>query len=319
MRRILTILAAGTIALSACSDDTVGPPPNYVFVVIPNQTELSLTQDDSAAVSVIVKDTISGGQMYYPDIDWSSDDSTVAVIEPNGDDWQVRAVGDGSTQIHAVFNAASGPVEGTIDVSVTGVPAESFGLSSLSASLYPGDADTIEVHLHDDGGNELPARRISWENSADSVASLETFALVTADTTIVGSDTTIDTSVEYYAVVTANSVGEAEITGSVEGFDQTIEVTVDERPVDNVVMSPDVAGLHVGEKVTITATPKGANGESLTDRDVTWASSDTTVATVDSTGVVTAVGVGTVEIDATVEGVTGTTTVIVIANPDMGD
>ena len=55
-------------------------------------------------------------------------------------------------------------------------------------------------------------------------------------------------------------------------------------------------------------------------REVMWNSTDASVATVDSTGKVTAVGVGTADIKARVENedgsiVTGTTSFIVIANP----
>ena len=156
MRRILSILAAGTLALSACSDDTVGPPVNYVFVVIPDSAQLSMSQDDSVTMNAIVEDTISGGRMYNADLDWSSDDPDVAVAEKNDDgDWQIRATGDGQTQIHIVFNAYHGPVEGTIDVSVTGVPAATFTLSASAASLYPGDADTLRIQIKDADGNEL--------------------------------------------------------------------------------------------------------------------------------------------------------------------
>lgn len=312
MRRILTLLAAGTLALSACSDDTVNAPANYVFVVIPDQATLSLTQDDSAEVSVVVKDTVSGGHMYSPDIDWSSDDPDVAVVESNDDGWQVRAIGAGTTKLHAVFNALHGPVEGTIDVTVTGVPAASFALGESAVGLYPGDVDTMEVHILDADGNELSPRRISWENSADSVASVETFAKVLADTTISADekDTTIVTSVSYYAAVTGNSIGDAEIVGDVEGHQQAITVSVTERPVASVEMDPDVAAMHVGDKLTITATPTGANDEAL-DREVVWATSNPLVATVDSTGVVTAVAAGNVSIAATSEGKVGTTAIIV--------
>jgi hypothetical protein len=320
MRRFLTILAAGTLALSACSDDSVGPPANYVFVVIPDQADVSLMQDDSAAVSVVVEDTVSGGRMYHPDIDWSSDNPDVAVVESNGDGYQVRAVGEGSTQIHAVFNAYHGPVEGTIDVSVTGVPAESFTLgedpADLDVALYPGDADTLRVHIQDADGNELSPRRISWDNDADSVAAVELFTKVWKDTIDVdGEDSVVVDSVTYHAVVSGASEGSATIVADVEGMQQTINVTVSERPVDKVVMNPDAAALHAGDKLTITATPKAANGESL-DRDITWGSSDPLVATVDSTGVVTAVGAGNASILATSGGKIGITSLLVVANDE---
>jgi uncharacterized protein YjdB len=78
-------------------------------------------------------------------------------------------------------------------------------------------------------------------------------------------------------------------------------------------MDPDAGALHVGESMTITATPKGANGEVL-DRDVTWESADTTIATVDEDGKVTAVGAGTVEITATSETAHGVATILVVDN-----
>jgi hypothetical protein len=318
MRRILTVLAAGTLALSACSDDTVGPPTNYVFVVIPDSASLTMAQDDSVTVSAIVEDTISHGRMYNPDLDWSSDDEDVAVVEQNSKgDWQVRATGDGTTQVHAVFNAYHGPVEATIDVSVTGVPAATFTLSKSSVSLYPGDADTIRVKIQDADGNDLSLHRIMWENSADSVASTSLLTRVWTDTIEVGEeDSVVVDSTTYYAVVTASDTGTAEITATVGAIEHTIDVTVEKRPVASVKMSPDVAGLHVGEKVKITATPMGANDEALEDREIGWLSTNPLVATVDSTGVVTAVGVGSAEIKALVESVIGTTTIAVVANPD---
>ncbi|HET7550600.1 MAG TPA: Ig-like domain-containing protein [Gemmatimonadaceae bacterium] len=314
MRRILTILAAGTLALSACSDDSVSPPANYVFVVIPDQATISLTQDDSVDVSAAVKDTISGGQMYHPDLDWSSDDPDVAVVEANGDGWQVRATGPGTTKLHAVFNAYKGPVEGTIDVSVTGVPAASFTVDDNDVSLYPGDADTIRVMVKDADGNELSPHRVSWESSADSIATVEPLTRVWTDTITVGDEDSVAVdSVTYYAVVTANDVGSAELTGSVEGLaDQTITVTISERPVATVVMNPDAAALHVGDNLTITATPKAENGESL-DRDIVWLSSNPLVATVDTVGTVKAIAPGNATITATSEGKIGTTSLLVVA------
>jgi len=318
MRRILSVIAAGAIALSACSDDTVGPPTQYIFSVVPEQTELSLKQDDSVAVSAIVEDTTSGGRMYNPILEWSSDDPDVAVVEPNGDGWQVRAVGGGNTQIHAVFNAYHGPVEGTIDVSVTGVPAASFALAEDDLDLYPGDADTLRVLVRDADDNELSLHRVAWETSDDAVVSITPIVIVWKDTISVGGkDSIVVDSVTNHVVITAKDTGTAEITATVAGMaDRTINVGVTKRPVDRIVMSPDVAGLHVGETLKLTATPTGANGEALTGREIGWVSTNTSIATVDAAGVVTAVGVGTVQIMATTEGKFGATSVIVVASLD---
>lgn len=308
MRRILTILAAGTIALSACSDDTVGPPTKYSFVVLPDQPTLSLTQDDSVLVSATVQDTVSGGHMYAPQLEWTSDDPDVATVESaDGGKWLVRATGGGETQIHVVFQASAGPVDGIIDVSVDAVPADVFELDDNATTLYPGDADTLRITLQDADGNDLSPRRIQWENSADSVATVAPLTRVWMNS----ADTTVVDSVTYHAVVSALDTGTTEITATVEGIERTLSVTVALRPVDSVIVTPDIAALHVGESTTLAAALKGANGESLSGRSIVWATTDPSVATVDSTGVVTAVGAGNTTIAAVSGGKSGSAKVFV--------
>lgn len=310
MRRILSILAAGTIALSACSDDKVSGPSDYFFVVVPDQTELTLTQDDSVFVSAMLVDTVSGGHMTSPELTWTSDDPDVAVAEETDDGWMVRAVGGGDTQIHIVFDAAAGPVEASIPVSVTGVPATAFTLDESPLTLHPGDVDTLRIAIKDAEGNDLSLHRIKWENADSTIASVEPLTRVWTHT--VSEDSVVTDSVTYHALITAaDTTGATEITATVGGIERTIAVTVTERPVDTVTVTPDIWALRVGGTVALTATLKGANGETLTERAISWATSDTTIATVDEHGTVTAVGPGTVTIRAVSELKHGDATVYV--------
>lgn len=89
-------------------------------------------------------------------------------------------------------------------------------------------------------------------------------------------------------------------------------------PVSTVSVSPTSATLLVGVTdsttlgaTAITATPKDASGNALTGRTIVWSSSATNVATVSSTGVVTAVGAGTATITATSETKAGNVSVTV--------
>ena len=66
----------------------------------------------------------------------------------------------------------------------------------------------------------------------------------------------------------------------------------------------------------MTATVKDAAGNVLTGRAITWASSDTNVAQVSSTGVVEAIGGGTATITATSGGVPGSVS-ITVTNPTV--
>jgi uncharacterized protein YjdB len=86
--------------------------------------------------------------------------------------------------------------------------------------------------------------------------------------------------------------------------------------VASVDVSPTTASLHPGQTVQLTATPKDAGGTPLTGRTVTWTTSDATIATVNATGLVTAVAAGgPVTITATSEGKTGTSAVTVSPTP----
>ena len=70
-----------------------------------------------------------------------------------------------------------------------------------------------------------------------------------------------------------------------------------------VVVSPDSASLQaIGDTVRFTAQARDANGDLVADATFTWSSSDTTVAAVDNSGLVTAVEIGIAWINATEAG-----------------
>lgn len=83
------------------------------------------------------------------------------------------------------------------------------------------------------------------------------------------------------------------------------ETTVD---VTGVTLDKSTASLYAGNSITLTAT---VAPENATINNVTWSSSDEAVATVDSTGKVTAVAAGTATVTATAGGQTAACTVTV--------
>ena len=87
------------------------------------------------------------------------------------------------------------------------------------------------------------------------------------------------------------------------------------NPVASVDVTPATASVAVGQVVGLVATLRDANGNALSGRVVTWASSAAAVATVDSSGVVTGVAVGGAMISATSEGQSGAALVSVAAVP----
>src|SRR5438477_126500 len=114
-------------------------------------------------------------------------------------------------------------------------------------------------------------------------------------------------------LVTGVTVGSATITATSEGKSgsATVTVTAVAVPVASVAVSPPTPSLSVGGTVQLTAAPQDSAGNALTGRTVTWASSDATVASVSTTGLVRGVAVGSATITATSEGKSGTAKVTV--------
>ena len=88
-------------------------------------------------------------------------------------------------------------------------------------------------------------------------------------------------------------------------------------PVASVTVSPSSSTLAIGASTQLAATTLDGSGGVLTGRTVSWTSSNALVATVSSTGFVTALTSGTATITATSEGRSGTASVTVPA-PSTG-
>ncbi len=76
-------------------------------------------------------------------------------------------------------------------------------------------------------------------------------------------------------------------------------------------LTPPQVTVAVGGAVQLTARPKRASGATLIGRAITWASTDTDVATVTQDGLVTAIRAGQATLTATCEGASATATVTV--------
>lgn len=87
-------------------------------------------------------------------------------------------------------------------------------------------------------------------------------------------------------------------------------------PVASVAVTPPASTISVGQTTQLTAQPRDAQGNNLVNRTVSWASTNTSVATVSSSGLVTALTVGgPVTIVASSEGQDGSAIVTVTPPP----
>lgn len=89
----------------------------------------------------------------------------------------------------------------------------------------------------------------------------------------------------------------------------------DDSAVASVTVTPASVALMVRDTTTLSASAKTSSGATVTGSPVTWASSDTTIATVSATGLVTAVRAGSVQITASAGGKSGKASATVNAIP----
>lgn len=120
------------------------------------------------------------------------------------------------------------------------------------------------------------------------------------------SDAADIVSVDDAGMVTALGPGTATVAGTLAGMTAVAVVRVREIGLTAVVVRPADTTLDAGDSVPLSAVGVVADG---TERDVgsqvTWASSDEAVATVDEGGRVLAVDAGAAEITADLDGSTG--------------
>ena len=147
-----------------------------------------------------------------------------------------------------------------------------LSINKTSTTLNKGATETLTVTRTP---SSVSYPTISWSSSNTSVATVNSSGVVTA----VGNGT---------ATITATTTDGTNIS-------KTCSVTV-RTPVTGVTVSPTTLTLNVGGTYTLakTITPSDASNQ-----NVVWSTDNTSIATVDSSGKVTAVSKGTCNITCT--------------------
>src|SRR5438445_8313457 len=174
----------------------------------------------------------------------------------------------------------------------TALRVASINVSPAAASVPVGRAMQLIATPRDSTGAPLTGRALTWLSSNLNVAAVDGGGLVTGQ-----------------------APGAATIAAVSEGVTGTATLTVTNIPVASVTVTPVTASISPGQMWQLTASPKDANGNPLTGRVVTWASSATAIATVNVSGLVTGVTAGSATITATSEGQSGTAAVTVSVVP----
>jgi len=222
---------------------------------------------DTTTLAATVLDA-NGHVIERASVEWASDDRTIADVTANG---LVTAAGNGSAEI----TATSGEAAGTVAVTVEQVPAAVTLAPGSLAFTALGDTATLAATVLDANGHAIEGATVVWSNGDPGVATVNASGLVTA----AGNGR---------ATITATS-------GQVVG---TVAVTVEQVAAAVTLAPGSLAFAALGDTATLAATVLDANGHVIDGAGVTWSSNDATIATVNSSGLVTAAGNGRATITA---------------------
>lgn len=273
----LESLAEGSATITAAATDGSGVKASVTISCIEFVGAESLSLSTSYAQLLIgetqtVIATVVPANVTYGVIWWSEDES-VATVSENG---VITGVGEGSTQIRAeVMSAYAEP--GTlfeyvyVDV-VDSRPITGITLTPNNVHMKTGEATTLALTISPSNATN---KSVTWSTSNATVATVDSSGKVTAK----GPGTAT-----IYAAANDGS-----------GKSASCAVTVT-QPVTGISLNTSTLALNTNGTANLTATVSPSNAS---NKAVTWKSSDTTVATVDSNGKVTAKGPGSATITVT--------------------
>ena len=275
----LALLACLTISCGGGGDPIVQPRVCTVSAVGVAPTTASIVV---GATTALTATATAQNCSPVPTPVWTSGTPSVASVSAAG---LVTALTPGTSTITATVG---GTASGTALVTVTPAPVATIVIAPTTASVVVGATTPLTATARDAAGNTLTGRTLTWASATPTVA-----------------------TVSAAGVVTGVSAGTVNVTVTAEGVTAQAVITVTVPPVATVTVTATATSLLTGATTQATAVLRDASGAILTGRAVTWTSSNTAVATVSGTGLITAVGVGTAIITASAEGRSGTVGVAV--------
>jgi hypothetical protein len=230
---------------------------------------IELAVAERASLSAIGTYTDGSTKDLSTEVSWRSSDLYVATVSGG----MVAGVAAGMTTIEVKH----GTLSASAPVVVVTSPIVSIAIDPAAVDLEVGEtASLVATAMTGDGATMDVTAGVSWSSSDATVVEVEG------------------------GVVTARAPGSATIAAkSAEGVEGTATVSVATPPPSAIVVSPSGVSLPIGETQAFTARADLADGSST---DVTalvaWESSSLDVATVDASGVATAIADGFTSITA---------------------
>jgi len=283
-RRFTVVALVALASIAACKE---AEDPAKVATIVGMNAVDSVRLGKTLGFVIELRDA-AGNKLTGRKVNWSSLNPNVATVDANG---TVTGVAIGSSVITARADGATNQTDVRVQPLVASVV-----LSPSAATVAINQQRTLTVTVSDKDGQALAGRLITFLSSNPAVATVNSSGTVVGIT--LGQ-----------AVITAQAVQD-QVNG-------TATITVVQVPVASVAITPAGAQtVFQGLTLQLAATLRDGSGNILTGRPVSWTTSNSSVATVSSTGLVTGVAAqGSVQITAEAEGVISSTTVTAQPRP----
>ena len=267
---------------------SVSVTPNATSVSVSAQVSFKATGKYSDGSS---KDLTSSAQ-------WASSDSGTAAINAAG---VATGMAVGTTTISAQSSGITGSA--TLTVGGSGGSGGGGGGGNAAVNLTAIAVTPANPSVPVNTMQQLTATGSYTDGSSADLTSLVTW------TSSAVSKANVDAS----GVVTGVSSGSASITATLNSVSGSTTVTVTAPSITAISVSPDglTLPLNVTQQFVATASYSDGSSQDLVS-GVTWSSSATSVATIDTNGLASLLTAGTVTITAKVGSLTDTATITVV-------
>ena len=271
----IKFLQPGEVTITCSADDGGGTSAQCVIssvqgtkkVQLDNKNVQLILGSKASAAQTNLTYTLSPENTSFRDVTWMSSDETCATVDSNG---KVTALKAGEVTITAVSTdpATQGKVKDTATI-VVGEAVQSIKLNDIGSKLSIGENYYLKPTITPE--NPLNSK-LEWTSSDESILTVDGKGKIT----VVG-------------------LGNATITATAtDGSDVSASMTFTGiKPVKKISYADTRIVVTAGKtfNANVSIDPVDA-----TDKTVSWSSSDSSIATVDRNGVITAKSVGKCDI-----------------------
>ena len=246
---------------------TASSSPVAVTGVTLDKSTLTMTVGED----VTLKATVKPDDATDKTVTWASDKTSVATVDENG---KVSAKAAGTAVITVTTKDGGKTAKCTVTVKASSVAVTGVSLDKTTLTLTEGESATLKATVKPDDASN---KQVTWSSDKESVA-----------------------TVDENGKVTAKAAGTAVITVTTKDGGKTAKCTVTVKAgtvaVTGVSLDKTSLAMKIGETAILNATVKPDNAS---NKQVTWSSDKTSIATVDENGKVEAKAAGSATITVT--------------------